>query len=116
MNSTTWTTYREYLDRVSDPAAAASLTLADALQSTLDQRQPDPATPSALTIAQAAERLGMSSATVYKMCQSGQLKSFRVGRARRIPLEAVKDLENASGARPPARLPEVFKRYTRTGS
>jgi excisionase family DNA binding protein len=85
MNATTWTIYREYLDRTEgDKAAAASLTLADALQATLELRQPDPATPSALTVAEAAQRLKVATNTVYDMVERGELRHHRIGRTIRI--------------------------------
>ncbi len=37
MNPTTWTIYREHLNQVGEPSAAASLTLADAMQSQMDE-------------------------------------------------------------------------------
>jgi len=43
-----------------------------------------------LTTAQAAERLGLSRATIQRLLASGELASVHVGRAHRIP---VTDLE-----------------------
>ena len=71
MNATTWTIYREYLDQVGEPNAAAALTLADALQSARDAGGAETSTsalPAPLTVAEAAKRLRLSSKTVYQMC------------------------------------------------
>lgn len=39
-----------------------------------------------LTVAEVANRWRVSKMTIYRMCQSGELKSMKVGRAFRIPL------------------------------
>ena len=43
-----------------------------------------PATPEALTVSETAARLNVSVSKVYKLCESGELHSFKVGRALRI--------------------------------
>jgi excisionase family DNA binding protein len=50
----------------------------------------------AVTIAEAARRLGVSARTIQRQVASGALPSIRVGRAVRIPAEAM--LGNAQGA------------------
>jgi len=47
MNDTTWTIYREYLERTRNESAAASLTLADVLQQQIDAKAV-PTTPGGL--------------------------------------------------------------------
>lgn len=42
-----------------------------------------------LTIAEAGERLRQSRDSIYKLMQSGQLPSLKIGRSRRIPESAV---------------------------
>ncbi len=50
----------------------------------------EPWTPS-----QVAQRLGMSRTHLYKLLDSGELPSFRVGRDRRIKLEDIIEFERA---------------------
>ena len=73
MNATTFTIYREYLEKTGDPSAAASLTLADTLRSSLDAKAAPPA-GAVLNIKQAATYLGYSSDGLRKI----------VNRTRRI--------------------------------
>jgi len=107
MNPTTWTIYREYLDKTGNDAVAASLALADALQSTLDAKTPE-ATPQAttmLTVNEAAERLHLCSAKVYGMCRAGELPNVKVGRVIRIPMEEIERFEaNVRPAETPRRI------------
>jgi len=111
MNAAVNALYAEYLEHTGDDkAAAASLTLAAMMAETGGKTPPT----SALTVAEAARRLGVSRQTVYQMCQSGRLRSFRPGTGRllRIPLEAIEQCENKSGVREPApRFPDIIKRY-----
>lgn len=44
-----------------------------------------------LTVAEAAERLGMGRTFVYGQVQTGDLPSVKLGRARRIPAAALED-------------------------
>jgi excisionase family DNA binding protein len=44
------------------------------------------------TVPEAAAVLGLSRATVYRLMGEGRLESVRVGRARRIPQEAIDEL------------------------
>ena len=60
MNGTTWTIYREYLDKTGSETVAASLALADVLQSTLDAGQTSGQREATmLTPPQVARRLGV---------------------------------------------------------
>lgn len=111
MNAAVNTLYAEYLAHTGgDKAAAASLALAAVIAETGGKTPP----PTALTVSEAARRLGVTRQTVYEMCHAGRLRSFRAGNGRtlRIPLEAVETCENTSGARQPApRFPDLTKRY-----
>lgn len=42
-----------------------------------------------LTPEQAAERLSLSRTTVYELIRYGELRSVKIGRARRVPVEAL---------------------------
>ena len=55
----------------------------------------------AMTAAQAARELGVSSARVAQMCASGQLASWRVGSTRMVARESVE--ERAASAPAPGR-------------
>lgn len=52
--------------------------------------------PIAVTVAEAARALGLSTWSVHQLIKSGRLASFRVGRAVRVPVDALHRL--ASGA------------------
>ncbi len=87
MNAAVNTLYAEYLDHTGgDKAAAASLTLAAVMA---DGRVQDTADPSALTVAKAAAHLNLCSKKVYQMCRAGELRTFKAGRAIRIPLAEI---------------------------
>ena len=118
MNAAVNSLYAEYLEHTGgDKTAAASLALAAVLQDShsVASLNPTPAdTEPALTVAQAAKRLGVVPKTIYEMCQSRRLRSFRPGEGRvlRIPVKEIEHLENESGARAPApRFPDLFKRH-----
>jgi excisionase family DNA binding protein len=44
-----------------------------------------------LTVADAARALSLSRTTIYELFASGELRSVRIGRARRIPVDALHD-------------------------
>ncbi|HSW95188.1 MAG TPA: helix-turn-helix domain-containing protein [Patescibacteria group bacterium] len=46
----------------------------------------------ALRVEEAAEALGISRAKAFQLCASGELRSFTVGRSRRITPDAIKEL------------------------
>jgi len=73
MNLATWTIYSEYLDRVNDPTAAASLTLADALQS---KAMPLPNQP--LSVPEVAKLLRVRPDKVLSWIRSGRLRGYNV--------------------------------------
>lgn len=85
MNDTTFTIYREYLDRThGNEAAAAALTLADAMQRTLDapkaetrtQGVPVPDRP--LTVPEVAKFLRVAPDKVLAWIRSGRLCGYNV--------------------------------------
>ncbi|MFJ3114835.1 helix-turn-helix domain-containing protein [Micrococcus luteus] len=45
--------------------------------------------PLAATVTEAAHALGLSTWSVYQLIKSGRLASFRVGRAVRVPVDAL---------------------------
>ena len=71
-----------------DTSAAANLVLADALLSA-PQEPPTPSLSESLTVAQAAHELNLHRETIYRMCRSGLLTSYRFGRAIRIPKQGI---------------------------
>jgi excisionase family DNA binding protein len=83
MNAVVAQLYDEYLQRTGEIAAAASLTLADVMQSNAGRAE---ATPPGqpFTVIEAARRLGVSTKTIYRLIQGGQLHSFRIGRNLRV--------------------------------
>ena len=46
----------------------------------------------AVTLREAAGLLSVSERTIWGLCASGQLRSFTIGRCRRIPTDALRDL------------------------
>jgi excisionase family DNA binding protein len=92
MNAAVNSLYAEYLDHTGgDKAAAGCLTLAAVL---VEHGSAAPQSETALTVAEAAKHLNLSSKKVYQMCQMGELQSFRAGRARRIPKIAIEQFES----------------------
>jgi excisionase family DNA binding protein len=55
------------------------------------QRNEQPAPPARvlLTVEEAAERLGMGKTKTYSFVMSGELESVRIGRLRRIHVDAI---------------------------
>ena len=62
--------------------------------SLLDARAPDPEVrhqlQPLLSVRQTAEFLGVCAATVYRMCEQGELPHFRVRNAIRVPMVGLK--------------------------
>jgi excisionase family DNA binding protein len=48
------------------------------------QTEPEPR-QRLLTVRESCERLGISHPTLYNLLNSGQIKSLKIGRARRVP-------------------------------
>lgn len=57
-----------------------------------------------LTVEEAADRLGVGRSLMYELIGEGQVASIRVGRLRRVPLEAL--TEYVAAMRQKARPPE----------
>lgn len=66
--------FSHFLEVTGEPGAAAMLVLAEVIQKT----------PKTITVKEAAERLGVSERTIYRLCEEGQLDHQRVGRSIRI--------------------------------
>ncbi len=49
-----------------------------------------------MTPAQAARSLALGRTTIFALMRSGALKSIRIGGARRIPIDAVRDFVAAA--------------------
>jgi excisionase family DNA binding protein len=85
MNATVYTIFREYLDKTQqDPAAAASLTLADVLQTTLDTQSQKAGPPAAeaaeqpMTVAEAARWLRIAPGKVLQWIHGGELPATNI--------------------------------------
>ena len=88
MNDAVLRLYNDYLEKTSDKAAAASLTLADVMQSSLDARGEPAVLPAAetpLTIKDAAARLGVAAGKVYDLTALGQLRHLPGGQVNPLP-------------------------------
>lgn len=51
----------------------------------------DAKTPLLLTVNEAARQLSLARSTVYELLLTRQLVSVKIGRARRVPLESIRD-------------------------
>ncbi|WP_326694342.1 helix-turn-helix domain-containing protein [Streptomyces sp. NBC_01766] len=65
----------------------------DDLRNLISERRPAPdETPLvALTVAEAARRIGIGRTKLYEYVTSGEIASVKIGSLRRIPAEAVND-------------------------
>jgi excisionase family DNA binding protein len=63
-------------------------------------RTPDLMDDGFVTVAQAAEYLNLSRATVYALMDSGELAYAKFGRSRRIPRRALMDYAGRSLVKP----------------
>ena len=59
-----------------------------------------------LTVSQAVELLSLAPATIYRLLQSGQLVSVKVGKSRRIPARCLDAFVNAAIEEATANLPQ----------
>ena len=85
--------YRRFEAETGDPVAASNLTLAHAMLQQHERQQ-----ETAFTVAETAQRLKVSEKKVYRLCEAGDLIHHRVGRAIRIPVEAVDRFVRQSSA------------------
>jgi excisionase family DNA binding protein len=58
------------------------------------QRDPQDTSGPSLTIPQTARALGCGRSTVYSLIRSGKLRSFHVGKLRRVTQEAIAELRD----------------------
>ncbi|EFL01398.1 conserved hypothetical protein [Streptomyces sp. SPB78] len=65
----------------------------DDLRNLISERRPaqDDTTLVALTVAEAARRIGIGRTKLYEYVTSGEISSVKIGSLRRIPAEAVND-------------------------
>ena len=79
MNPTTWATYKEYLDRVNEPNAAAALTLANAMQTSREDRpSAQPASGQPMTVPEVAKFLRVRPNKVLSWIRSGRLRGYNI--------------------------------------
>ena len=64
-------------------------------------------TASLLTVAGVCERLNISRSVAYSLLNTGELRSFRIGRLRRISPQAVEDYVGRIPASRPSDGPEA---------
>jgi excisionase family DNA binding protein len=55
----------------------------------------------ALTVEEAAERLGIGRTLMYQLLATGEVRSLRVGRLRRIPVDALTEYVERVAPTPP---------------
>jgi excisionase family DNA binding protein len=84
MNQQTLELYHQYREETGDAVAASNLVLAHAMFAQQERKQEQ-----AITVAEAARRLKISQKKVYRLCEAGDLTHHKVGRAIRIPPEAI---------------------------
>ena len=48
-----------------------------------------------LTVPEAAQRLGLGRSFVYQLVMKGEIRSIKLGRARRIPVDALEQFVSA---------------------
>ena len=79
----------------SDRTAQINGLLANLAALLADQQAPEPALPPRprvlLTVAEAAEQLGIGRTTAWALVRSGDLGSVQIGRLRRIHTDAIAD-------------------------
>jgi excisionase family DNA binding protein len=56
--------------------------------------QPPTAPRVMLTAEQAAEAIGVGRTTMFALIKSGEIKSIRIGRLRRVPLDSIEAYTN----------------------
>ena len=111
MKAKTRMLFNECLEIVKgDVAAAASLVLADTLldRDTILSEVPG-SISEAVTVAEAADELHLHRETVYKMCRTGKIRSFRSGRAIRIPRPAINEIKANGPKFVPTSGPAIFR-------
>lgn len=74
--------YKQYLEVTGDADAAATLVLAHVTGRQQTEN---------LSVKEAAKQMGVSTATIYALCDSGQLRHRKIGRAIRIQPQDLRD-------------------------
>jgi len=72
----------------------------------------------ALTPEEAAKALGVGRTTIYRLMREGALRSFAIGRSRRIPVEALAEFVRAQtpGAEAPGAADLAAHHQVKAGS
>lgn len=63
-----------------------------------------PEQPGNLTVMEVANQLRTSTVTIYRLCEAGKIRHYRIGLGRGkvvIPADAVEDYLREAGSRPP---------------
>lgn len=74
------------LARFADLLGVTQQELLDAVQ---EHTAPKDSTRVALTVEEAARRLGVGRTTMYALVASGEVQSVQIGRLRRVPVQAL---------------------------
>lgn len=77
------------LARIADALGVTEQQLSNLLEEHTDPA-PDP-TLVALTVEEAARRIGVGRTTMYALLASGEVQSVQIGRLRRIPAQALNE-------------------------
>jgi excisionase family DNA binding protein len=77
------------LARIADALGVTEHQLRDLVQEHAEPA-PDP-TMVALTVEEAARRIGVGRTTMYALIAAGEVQSVQIGRLRRIPAQALND-------------------------
>ena len=64
----------------------------------LQTQEPRTRRPLVVTVKEAADLLAISERTAWRLVSTGELKSVRIGRARRIRVESIETLIAQGGA------------------
>ncbi|MDF2257333.1 helix-turn-helix domain-containing protein [Streptantibioticus ferralitis] len=80
------------LARFADLLGVTQQELLDAVQ---EHTAPQQDTRVALTVEEAARRLGVGRTTMYALVASGEVESVQIGRLRRVPVRALDSYVNA---------------------
>lgn len=76
--------YTRYLALTSNPQAAASLVLAEAMAGSQLPPEPIRRPETRITVAEASERFGVPKRTLQTACRNGKLQHSRTGRVIRL--------------------------------
>jgi excisionase family DNA binding protein len=93
------TALRLHLPRIAAACVAnrSAIKAAEIVATALAELDESPDGP--LTVKQAAERLGISTKTVYQLCNDGKLRHKRIGRTIKIEAADLAELDSPAGRR-----------------